>query len=76
LTGITGHRNDVIDEQGVSRNSMLTLLYFIFFPTEQNILKFCPPHIGTFNFVPTAQAKTRAKQIKEISPPNLLNFNQ
>jgi hypothetical protein len=41
---------------------------FIFFPTAQNILKFCQPHIGTFGFAPTAQADTQAKPKEPILP--------
>jgi hypothetical protein len=41
---------------------------FYFFSTAQNILKFCPPHIGTFGFAPTAQSDTQAKPKEPILP--------
>jgi hypothetical protein len=62
LTGKTGHRNNTTNGQRVSRHSLPTLLFFIFLPTAQNILKFIANPQMAHLVLPDTQANPSQNQ--------------
>jgi hypothetical protein len=58
LTGDQRHTDHIATGQQLSRHSLPPLLYFTFFPTAQNILKFSQPTLAHL-VLPDTQADPR-----------------
>jgi len=70
LTGENGHRNETINGQRVSRDSLPTLLYFLFFPQHiffNSIL--LPPANGTLAFALPIAIGTQANPSAKAKEP-------